>query len=77
GREIAKSLRGPLLAVAIAAAALGRKRMPIALRSAVAAIWNPLLRGLRLLHSGRIGDSLAWLAFGTAAFGGLCAAFLR
>ncbi|MFL5434849.1 MAG: complex I subunit 5 family protein [Myxococcales bacterium] len=77
GREIAKSLRGPLLAIAIAAAALGRKRMPMALRSAVAAIWNPLLRGLRLLHSGRIGDSLAWLAFGTAAFGGLCAALLR
>jgi multicomponent Na+:H+ antiporter subunit D len=77
GREIAKSLRGPVLAIAIAAAALGRKRMPMALRSAVAALWNPLLRGLRLLHGGRIGDSLAWLAFGTAAFGGLCAALLR
>ncbi|MFL5443333.1 MAG: hypothetical protein ACJ78W_02405, partial [Myxococcales bacterium] len=76
-RELAKSLRGPVLAVVIAAATLGRKRMPLALRSLVAAIWNPLLRSLRLLHSGRIGDSLAWLAFGTAAFGGLCAALLR
>jgi len=56
---------------------LGRKRIPVALRAVVAAIWDPLLRGLRLLHGGRIGDSLAWLAFGTAAFGGLCAALLR
>ena len=77
GEEILKSLRGPLLALAIAALTLGRKRIPLALRAVVAAIWDPLLRGLRLLHGGRIGDSLAWLAFGTAAFGGLCAAVLR
>jgi multicomponent Na+:H+ antiporter subunit D len=76
-QEAAKSLRGPLLAVAIAALTLGRKRIPAPLRSAAAAIWDPPLRGLRLLHGGRIGDSLAWLAFGTAAFGGLCAALLR
>ena len=75
--EVLKSLRGPLLALAIAAVTLGRKRIPVALRAVVAAIWDPLLRGLRLLHGGRIGDSLAWLAFGTAAFGGLCAALLR
>jgi len=77
GVEIWKSLRGPLLALAIAELTLGRKRIPLALRAVVAAIWNPLLRRLRLLHGGRIGDSLAWLAFGTAAFGGLCAALLR
>ena len=76
-REVAKSLRGPFLAFAIAAATLGRKRIPLAFRTAVAAIWDPLLRWLRLLHGGRIGDSLAWLAFGTAAFGWLCAALLR
>ena len=76
-QEVAKSLRGPLLAVAIAAVTLGRKRIPLAFRTAVAAIWDPLLRRLRLLHGGQIGDSLAWLAFGTAAFGGLCAALLR
>jgi multicomponent Na+:H+ antiporter subunit D len=76
-REVLKSLRGPALAIAIAAFALGRKRVPLGVRSAVAAIWDPLLRGLRLVHGGRIGDSLAWLAFGTAAFGGLCAALLR
>jgi multicomponent Na+:H+ antiporter subunit D len=77
GGEILKSLRGPFLALAIAALALGRKRIPASVRSALAALWDPVLLGLRSLHAGRIGDSLAWLAFGTAAFGGLCAALLR
>jgi multicomponent Na+:H+ antiporter subunit D len=76
-REVVKSLRGPLLALAIAALALGRKRLPSPVRAAAAAVWDPLLHGLRRLHAGRIGDSLSWLAFGTAAFGGLCAALLR
>jgi hypothetical protein len=29
------------------------------------------------VHTGRVGDYVAWLAFGTAAFGGLCAALFR
>jgi len=35
------------------------------------------MRALRAMHTGRIGDYVAWLAFGTAAFGGLAAALLR
>jgi multicomponent Na+:H+ antiporter subunit D len=33
----------------------------------------PLVAGLRRVHSGRIGDYVAWLFLGVAAFGGLLA----
>ena len=37
----------------------------------------PLLSALRAVHSGHIGDYVAWLVFGTAAIGGLLAFFVR
>jgi multicomponent Na+:H+ antiporter subunit D len=77
GPEALRSCINALLAVGVAAALLARKRFPSWIRTAAAAVWNPLLGGLRAVHTGRLGDSLAWLAFGTAAFGGLCAALLR
>jgi multisubunit Na+/H+ antiporter MnhE subunit len=48
-----------------------------AVRGAGAALWDPPMRLLREAHTGRVGDYVAWLAFGTAAFGGLCAALFR
>jgi hypothetical protein len=32
---------------------------------------------LRELHSGHVGDYVAWLTVGVASFGGLCAWLLR
>jgi multicomponent Na+:H+ antiporter subunit D len=75
--EALRSGLNALLALGLAAVLLARKRFPAWIRSAAAAVWNPLLGALRAVHTGRVGDSLAWLAFGTAAFGGLCAALLR
>jgi multicomponent Na+:H+ antiporter subunit D len=61
-------------AISLAALTLGRKSLPQAFRVAVGAIWNPLAHGLRALHTGQIGDQLAWLTFGAALFG--CAMLL-
>ena len=76
-KHVPRSLVNGVLALAVAAVALFRHRFPGALRSAGAALWDPPMRILREAHTGRVGDYLAWLAFGTAAFGGLCAALLR
>jgi multicomponent Na+:H+ antiporter subunit D len=64
---------------ALAVAALGlfgrplRRRVPDAvLRPAVAA-----LGGLRQLHSGHIGDYIAWWTAGAATLGGATMVFLR
>ena len=57
--------------------ALFRHKLPAALRALGASLWDAPLRILREAHTGSVGDYLAWLAFGTAAFGGLCAALLR
>ncbi|HEY5678172.1 MAG TPA: proton-conducting transporter membrane subunit, partial [Myxococcales bacterium] len=55
-----------LAAVALAALTLGRKRLPVAVRRAVAALWSPAARALRALHTGEVGDQVAWLTFGVA-----------
>ncbi|HKW74261.1 MAG TPA: hypothetical protein VJN64_01940, partial [Terriglobales bacterium] len=36
-----------------------------------------LLRPLRIIHSGHIGDYVAWLTFGVAAIGGAFAFFIH
>jgi multicomponent Na+:H+ antiporter subunit D len=76
-KDVPRSLLNGALALALAAAALWRHRFPAALRSAGAVLWDAPVRALREAHTGRVGDYLAWLAFGTAAFGGLCAALFR
>ena len=76
-KDVPRSLLNGALALGLAALALFRHRLPAALRSAGAALWDPPMRVLRGAHTGRVGDYLAWLAFGTAAFGGLCAALFR
>jgi hypothetical protein len=75
--EALQSVLNALLAIGLAAVLLARKRFPVWLRTLGAALWNRPIAALRAVHTGRVGDSLAWLAFGTAAFGGLCAALLR
>jgi multicomponent Na+:H+ antiporter subunit D len=58
-----------LAAVALAAAALGRRRFAY---RAIRPVW-PVLTGARAVHSGRVGDYVAWLLAGTAAIGGALA----
>jgi len=65
------------LAAALAAAPSRRPRTKGRRRRAA---WRGLLRAtlaLRRLHSGQVGDSIAWLVVGTAALGALLTAFLR
>jgi multicomponent Na+:H+ antiporter subunit D len=76
-KEVPRSLLNGAIALALALVALFRHKLPSTLRSAAAALWAPPMRLLRESHTGRVGDYVAWLAFGTAAFGGLCAILLR
>jgi len=62
-----------LAAVALAGLTLGRKRLPDSVRGAVRALWSPLSGGLRALHTGEVGDQVAWLAFGAALLCGAMA----
>jgi hypothetical protein len=57
----------------MAALALWAPRLPQALRRAAQA-FGPVLRGLRQVHSGRIGDYVAWLFLGATAFAALVGA---
>jgi multicomponent Na+:H+ antiporter subunit D len=54
-------------------ASLYRARMPRALSAELARCLQPL----RAVHSGHIGDYVAWLTFGTAVIGGLFALTIR
>jgi multicomponent Na+:H+ antiporter subunit D len=76
-KDVPRSLLNGLIALALAAVALFRHHLPSPVRAAGSALWSPPMRALRAVHTGRVGDYVAWLAFGTAAFGGLCAALLR
>jgi multicomponent Na+:H+ antiporter subunit D len=58
------------LAVGVAALALWAPRLPAMLRSGSGRL-VPVLNGLRRLHSGHIGDYVAWLFVGTAALAAL------
>ena len=59
-------------AAALAAFALWRRRLPAALRSP-GRLLVPSLDALRGLHTGHVGDYVAWLTFGAAVPGGLLA----
>jgi len=58
---------------AVGFASLYRKRLPHAVTNALARALAPL----RAVHSGHIGDYVAWLTFGTTVIGGLFALTIR
>jgi multicomponent Na+:H+ antiporter subunit D len=60
-------LLSALLAVGVAALALWAPRVPDLVRTATLPL-RPVLTGLRRVHSGHIGDYVAWLLVGVAAF---------
>jgi multicomponent Na+:H+ antiporter subunit D len=65
-----------LAAAGLALGSLWRKSLP---RWATELLrrGEPPLRALRRLHSGHLGDYVAWLTFGVAAFGGILAVAVR
>jgi multicomponent Na+:H+ antiporter subunit D len=58
-------------AVALAALALFRKRIPGMWRRKTSRVFRPAVYGLRNVHSGHVGDYTAWLVVGLSALGGL------
>jgi multicomponent Na+:H+ antiporter subunit D len=60
-----------LAALALAVGVLRRTELPPSVRRAARRVWVPSIHALRALHTGRVGDSVAWLAAGAAVFGGL------
>jgi multicomponent Na+:H+ antiporter subunit D len=67
-----------LLGAALALAALRPRRRPAGrLTRAAGRVWAPTAAVLRDLHSGNVGDSVAWLVVGLACFGTLLALVAR
>jgi multicomponent Na+:H+ antiporter subunit D len=67
-----------LLGAALALAALRPRRRPAGpLARAAGRVWAPTAAVLRDLHSGNVGDSVAWLVVGLAGFGALLALVAR
>jgi multicomponent Na+:H+ antiporter subunit D len=58
-------------AVGCAGVALFRHKLSKGFRQRVFRVFDPPIDALRALHSGHVGDYVAWLAVGVAAFGGL------
>ena len=57
------------LAIGVAAYDLGRDHLPHALVALADTVARPVFGELEALHSGRVGDYVAWIAVGLAAFG--------
>jgi len=64
-------------ALAFAAFGLYRRRLPIVLRRAAARVADRPVAGLKALHSGVVGDYVAWLTAGIAVLGGVVAVVVR
>ena len=60
-------------AVLFALFGLYRRRLPLLLRRRAGPLLEPPVAVLKGLHSGLVGDYVAWLTFGAAAIGGLVA----
>jgi multicomponent Na+:H+ antiporter subunit D len=73
----AYSLASLVLACGFALFGLYRGRLPALLRDAAGRVLEPPLQVLKGLHSGLVGDYVAWLTFGAAALGGLLAVLIR
>jgi multicomponent Na+:H+ antiporter subunit D len=65
------------LACAFALFGLYRRRLPVLLRRIGGRVLEPPVQVLKGLHSGIVGDYVAWLTFGAAALGGLLALLVR
>jgi multicomponent Na+:H+ antiporter subunit D len=65
------------LACAFALFGLYRRRLPALLRRIGGRVLEPPVQVLKGLHSGIVGDYVAWLTFGAAALGGLLALLVR
>ena len=65
------------LAVGFAAFGLYRQRLPALMRRGAGRLLDQPLTVLKGLHSGIVGDYVAWLTFGVAALGGLVALIAR
>ncbi len=77
GLDVVYGLIGVLGAVAIAALGLFGRPLREALPGRVHAPGRGALLTLRHLHSGQIGDYIAWWTAGTAVLGGVCLVALR
>jgi len=64
-------------AVALAGVALFRRRLSAGFRGATHRLFGPVVLRVRELHSGHVGDYVAWLTFGLALLGGAFAFVLR
>jgi hypothetical protein len=62
-----------LLLFAVGGLSLYRQRLPYRAKRGLAQALEPL----RAVHSGHVGDYVAWLTFGVAAVGGLLALAIR
>ncbi len=74
---VESGLGSSVLAVLLAAALVGRRRLPRGLGTRLAHVLRPHSSLLHSVHSGLVGDYVAWLVFGVAALGGLFALALR
>jgi multicomponent Na+:H+ antiporter subunit D len=64
-------------ALGFAGFGLYRRRLPGLVRRTAGRVIGPLAETLKALHSGVVGDYVAWLTFGVAALGGLLALTVR
>ncbi len=77
GAAIVAGVATTALAASVFLVQLGRRRLPPRLAAAARAVNSTVLSPLRTLHSGHVGDYIAWLTVGVAVFGGILAALIR
>jgi multicomponent Na+:H+ antiporter subunit D len=75
--NVAYGVAGAAGAILLALAGLWRPRLARSVPAAARRAGAAGLDGLRALHSGVVGDYVAWLVFGTAVLGGLLALTVR
>lgn len=75
--SLAEALVPSLAALGLAALTLGRSVVPLDLRRRGAAFANVFWSPLREVHSGHVGDQVAWLTFGAALLTGAAAMLYR
>jgi multicomponent Na+:H+ antiporter subunit D len=76
GSSVVYGIASAVGAVAVAAAGLWRRRLPLLLRRAGRSL-APAVHGLRRLQSGQVGDYAMWLTVGLAVLGGWVAVAIR